>query len=124
MLTALPFSHRHWPDSCEEVSRTLLCDSSLWAQGPGIGCGVRRQPGQHCFWARGGWRLQTGRSGFGAWLLTHLSLMTALLFPLPTSSPDEPLKWQYVDQFVSESEVRVRATCAGVWMGLSSGKGS
>lgn len=65
-----------------------------------------------------------GRSGFGAWFLKHLPLMTALLHPRPTSSPDEPLKWQYVDQFVSESEVRARTTCDGVWRGLSSRRGS
>lgn len=32
------------------------------------------------------------------------------LLSRPISSPDEPLKWQYVDQFVSESEVRARTT--------------
>ena len=32
--------------------------------------------------------------------------MTPFLHSHPISSPDEPLKWQYVDQFVSESGVR------------------
>lgn len=50
--------------------------------------------------------------------------MTALLLSLPPSSPDEPLKWQYVDQFVSESGVRARDTCDAAWMGLSSRRGS
>lgn len=53
----------------------------------------------------------------------HLSPMT-LLLSLPISSPDEPLKWQYVDQFVSESEVRVRTTSDGVRMEWSSRRGS
>ena len=50
--------------------------------------------------------------------------MTPLLLSPPISSPDEPLKWQYVDQFVSESGVRVRTAGDGGWMGWSSRRGS
>uniref|UniRef100_A0A8D1KEH2 Harmonin n=1 Tax=Sus scrofa TaxID=9823 RepID=A0A8D1KEH2_PIG len=39
------------------------------------------------------------------------------------SSPDEPLKWQYVDQFVSESGVRVRTTGCGVFISLVGSRG-
>uniref|UniRef100_A0A8D0QVA5 Harmonin n=1 Tax=Sus scrofa TaxID=9823 RepID=A0A8D0QVA5_PIG len=40
------------------------------------------------------------------------------------SSPDEPLKWQYVDQFVSESGVRVRTTgCGKVFISLVGSRG-
>lgn len=51
--------------------------------------------------------------------LWGLVLQTSLpndpvLLSLLISSPDEPLKWQYVDQFVSESGVRVSTTWDGV----------
>lgn len=122
----MPFFHRHRPDPCEEVSRTLLCRQTLpcglrflasvlgsgflqasTAPGPGVARGSR--------WVR---------SGLGVWSLKHLSLMTPLLISLPISSPDEPLKWQYVDQFVSGSEVRARTTSDGVWVDWSSRRGS
>lgn len=55
-------------------------------------------------------------------MVSPTSLMTPLLISFPISSPDEPLKWQYVDQFVSGSEVRARPTVMGSgWTGLQGG---
>lgn len=44
-------------------------------------------------------------------------IISPLLFSLTLSGPDEPLKWQYVDQFVSESGVRSRTPVRGVVLG-------
>lgn len=69
------------------------------------------------------WRIQVGQ--IWVWSLAPQTSLPndPFLLSLPTSSPDEPLKWQYVDQFVSESGVRARTTGDGsAWGGLQGGQ--
>lgn len=115
----MPLPRRYRPDPCEEVSSPLF----YWCTLP---CGLRVLVSA----LGSGFPQSITALGLLAgagldWDLVpkHLSLTTFLL-SLPISSPDETLKWQYVDQFVSESEVRGRITSDGVQMEWSSRKGS